>query len=87
MPRIVVFATGVMIIFGGAGIVLGIYVKLSILLLSLFLISTLYKVHTFWKEEDPNKYTMERTQFLKNLGLLGALLMFLSILAPWSWSL
>ena len=87
MPRIAVFATGIMIIFGGVGIILGIYTKLSVLLLVLFLAGTLYKVHSFWREDDPAKYASEKSQFLKNLALLGAALMFLSILSPWSLSL
>jgi putative oxidoreductase len=87
MPRVAVFVTGLMIIFGGIGIILGIYVKLSVLLIALFLIGTLYKVHAFWRESDPSKYAAEKSQFLKNLALLGALLMFLSILSPWSLSL
>ena len=87
MPRIVVFASGIMIILGGLGIILGIYVKLSILLLSLFLIGTLYKMHPFWKEIDPSRRSMEIVQFTKNAALLGALLMLLSILEPWGLSL
>lgn len=86
MPRIAVFITGIMIVLGGLGIILGIYVKLSILLLSLFLIGTLLKVHTFWKDVNPSSRSMEQTSFFKNAALLGALLMFLSILEPWSLS-
>jgi putative oxidoreductase len=87
MPRIAVFVTGIMIIFGGLGIILGVYTKLSVLFIALFLLGTLYKVHAFWSESDPSKRSMERFQFLKNLALLGAVLMFLSILSPWSLSL
>lgn len=87
MPRITVFFTGVLIVAGGLGIILGIYLKLSILLLALFLLGTLIKVHTFWKVSDLGKRGAERSEFLKNAALLGALLMFLSILEPWSLSL
>ncbi len=87
MPRIMVFVTGLMIFFGSLGIILGIYVKLSILLLALFLFGTLIKMHTFWKETDPSMKVMEKTQFMKNAALLGAALMFLSILEPWGLSL
>ncbi|MEK7117154.1 MAG: DoxX family membrane protein [Patescibacteria group bacterium] len=87
MPRIAVLITGFMIVLGGLGLILGIYVKLSILLLSLFLIGTLFKMHTFWKETNPSAKAMEQVQFFKNAALLGALLMFLSLLEPWSLSL
>ena len=86
MPRVAVFITGAMLILGAFGIILGIYVNLSILLLSLFLIGTLVKIHTFWKETNPSAKAMEQTAFFKNAALLGALLMFLSILEPWGLS-
>lgn len=87
MPRIATFVTGFMIILGGLGIIFGIYVKLGVLLLSLFLLGTLLKIHTFWKETDPGVKSMEKIAFLKNAALLGAALMFLSILEPWGLSL
>lgn len=87
MPRIVVFVTGIIIVLGALGIILGVYVKLSVLLLCLFLLGTLLKIHAFWKDTDPHQKAMERNQFFKDAALLGALLMFLSILEPWSLSL
>ncbi|HEY4516238.1 MAG TPA: DoxX family protein [Candidatus Paceibacterota bacterium] len=86
MPRITVFVTGIAIIAGGLGIILGIYVKLSVFLLAFFLLGTLVKVHTFWKHSDMSSKAQERNEFLKNAALLGALLMFLSVLEPWSLS-
>jgi putative oxidoreductase len=82
MPRIVVFVTGLMLILGGLGIILGVYVKLSIILLALFLLGTLFRVHNFWKEKDPSTRAAERSAFLKNAALLGALLMFLTQCLP-----
>lgn len=87
VPRISVFVTGIMIVAGGLGIIFGIYVKLSILLLAIFLIATLLKIHTFWKETDPRMVAIEKVQFLKDAALLGALFMFLFILEPWGLSL
>ena len=86
MPRVAIFVTGIMIAAGGLGIILGIYIRLSILLLCLFLLGTLIKMHTFWKQADPSTRAMERIQFFKNAALLGACLIFLSILEPWTLS-
>jgi len=34
--------------------------------------------HAFWKEEDPKMRARQQGQFLKNLGLIGGLLVYLS---------
>ena len=83
MPKIAVLVTGLMMFLGGLGILLGIYVQLSVFLLSLFLIGTLIKMHKYWEVTDPMARMGEYVNFYKNLGLLGAILMLLAIPLPW----
>ncbi len=83
IPKIAVLMTGLMMFLGGLGILLGIYVQLSVLLLSLFLIGTLIKMHRYWEVADPMARMGEHVNFYKNLGLLGAILMLLAIPLPW----
>lgn len=40
-------------------------------------------MHAFWKVSDPQQRMGERVNFTKNIALLGSLLMFLVIPAPW----
>ncbi|KKQ19069.1 MAG: DoxX family protein [Parcubacteria group bacterium GW2011_GWC1_36_9] len=83
MPKIAVLVTGLMMFLGGLGILLGIYVQLSVFLLSLFLIGTLIKMHKYWEVTDPMARMGEYVNFYKNLGLLGAILILLAIPLPW----
>jgi|SRR3989344_782036 len=86
-PKLAVFGTGVMLLLGGLGILLGVYVEISVLLLSLFLLGTLIKMHRYWEVTDPMARMGEHVNFYKNLGLLGAILMLLAIPTPWVMSL
>ena len=87
MPKIAVFVTGLMLLLGGLGIVLGIYIQLSVLLLVVFLLVTTFKMHQYWTMTDPMGRMGEHVNFYKNLGLLGAVLMLLAIPLPWVLSL
>ncbi len=84
MPREATMLTGVMLILGGLGILLGIYVEFSVFLLALFLAVTTLQMHQFWKMPHSDAGRMgEEINFKKNLALLGAVLMLLAIPTPW----
>lgn len=83
LPKLAVFVTGLMLLLGGLGILLGVYVEWSVLLLSLFLLGTLFKMHRYWEVADPSVRMGEHVNFYKNIGLLGALLTLLAIPTPW----
>lgn len=87
MPKESVMLTGLMMLLGGLGILLGVYVQLSVLLLSVFLAVTSFKMHQFWKITDQGARMGEEVNFKKNLALLGALLMLLMVPLPWVVSL
>ncbi len=83
MPEASVMLSGIMLLLGGLGILLGVYVAFSITLLIIFLLGTLIKMHTYWTVTDPMAKMGERINFHKNLALIGALLMLLSLPLPW----
>lgn len=85
-PRSAVFVGGVLLMLGGLGIVFGIAPEASLALLIIFLVPVTYMVHAFWKETDPNARMMERIQFMKNMALVGALLMMYAISVPWTYN-
>ena len=87
MPKLAVAVTGFMLILGGLGVILGAWVNLSVLLLSIFLVLVTPKMHAYWKITDPMQQMGERVNFYKNLALLGAVLMLLFIPTPWFMSL
>jgi len=77
--RVAVMLTGVMMIVGGAGIFTNLMVRQSGILLLLFLIPTTFIMHTFWKGESGEQKANDLNAFLKNMALIGALLMIISI--------
>jgi len=87
MPKQAIMVTGIMLFFGGLGILLGVYVQIAILLISLFLLGTIIKIHRYWEIADPMARMNDHINFYKNLGLLGAVLMLLAIPVPWVMSL
>ena len=76
-PEITVVLTGVQIIVAGVMIALGFWVDLAALLVIAFLIPTNYWMHAYWKMDDPEQKLLNRTQFWKNVALMGgALILF-----------
>lgn len=72
----VVLNAAVMVV-GGTALALEIFPKLAATVLIGSLVPTTLVGHAFWKETDAAALKNQRTQFLKNLGLLGALILVL----------
>lgn len=81
--RLAVYGTGLMLLGGGLGVLLGVYVQWAVLLLVVFLVVVSFKMHNFWAVSDPNMKMAEMTNFLKNMALAGAALMLPIIQVPW----
>jgi putative oxidoreductase len=73
-PEQAVVLNGALMILAG----LGIAPKLAAALLIGSLIPTTLVGHAFWKEAPGPEYEKQLLQFLKNLGLIGGLLMVLT---------
>ncbi|RPK54189.1 DoxX [Streptomyces sp. ADI96-02] len=58
----------------GALLTLGRFPRFASLALAASLVPTTLAGHAWWKEEDPDRRTLQRLQFAKNLGLIGGLL-------------
>jgi uncharacterized membrane protein YphA (DoxX/SURF4 family) len=86
-PTIAVLGSGLLILFGGLGLLFGIQTGCSVTLLALFLVPVTLKMHNFWTLQDPMQRMMEQIMFMKNMALLGAALMTLMIPLPWAYSL
>jgi len=71
-PNILVYLSGLVLSAGGLGIIAGAYPVLSIAVVSAFLVAANVLMHDFWNLEEGREEQM--THFLKNVGLLGALL-------------
>ncbi len=85
-PKAGVFVSGVLILLGGLGLLFGISPTASITLLILFLLSVSFYMHPFWKEKDPNTRMQEQIAFMKNIALVGTLLMLYAVPLPWAYA-
>jgi putative oxidoreductase len=83
MASAAVVITGLMMLLGGLGILLGGWVDLSVLLIAVFLVITTLQMHQFWTVHEPMAKMSEQINFMKNMALLGATLMLLAIPLPW----
>ncbi|HET9995709.1 MAG TPA: DoxX family membrane protein [Candidatus Acidoferrum sp.] len=86
-PAMAVGGTGVLLLLGGASLLLGYHPTIGAGLLVTFLLGVSFGIHNFWAVQDPQAKMGEMTNFLKNMALLGLLLMTLLIPRPWPMSL
>ncbi len=74
-PELLIRANGVAMLGGGALLATGNLPRLAALVLAGTLVPTTYVGHQFWAETDKAAKSAQRTQFLKNVGLLGGLIL------------
>jgi putative oxidoreductase len=77
-PSFSVPFTGVLMLVCGTLFVLGIWADLAALLLAAFLLTAGLLAHRFWQETDYGMRAAQEAQFMKNLALAGACLVFLA---------
>jgi putative oxidoreductase len=85
--RLAVIVTGVMLVAGGASVLLGIVPIVGLTVLILFLLSTLVTMHDFWNMKDPQQRIAEQVNFLKNVALIGATLALMHGASGWALAL
>lgn len=86
-PDLAVPASGAILAFGGASIILGLKPKLGTLAILAFLAGVSPMMHDFWEAEDPNQRQNDMIHFSKNMALLGAALALMGVDEPWPVSL
>ena len=86
-PKVAIFITGIMMLIGGLGVLVGAYIIASVTLLVIFLGTAAFIMHDFWDVKDPQMRMMEQVNFMKNLALVCAALTMLAIPTPWYASL
>ena len=86
-PKLAVIVTGLLLLLGGLSILTGFQPTIGVILLVIFFLPVTFTMHDFWAEQDQRSKMMQRTQFVKNMGLMSSALMFLAIPQPWALSL
>jgi uncharacterized membrane protein YphA (DoxX/SURF4 family) len=86
-PAFAVGGSGALLFLGGLSLLLGFHPTVGAALLAIFLLGVSFGIHNFWTVQDPQSKLGEMTHFLKNMAILGLLLMTLAIPRPWPISL
>lgn len=81
-PELAVKANGAVMVFAGIALALNFRPRLAAAALLASLIPTTLVGHPFWQEEEEGPRKMQQTQFAKNLGLIGGLLLVLADRSP-----
>lgn len=85
-PEFSVIASGVVLVLGSIGIMVGAFPVVSAGALIVFLLVATPMFHNFWAVSDEEKQN-EFNHFFKNVGLLGGTLVLLSTAAqPWTYA-
>ncbi|MFL5735904.1 MAG: DoxX family protein [Actinomycetota bacterium] len=77
-PEVATRLNGGAMVVAGVALATDIAVKPAAAVLAASLLPTTVAGHPFWKETDPTARAQQRIHFLKNLAMLGGLLVLLS---------
>ena len=81
-PALAVGGSGVLLFLGGLSLLLGFHPTIGVALLVIFLLGVSFGMHNFWTVQDQQAKMAEMINFLKNMAILGLLLMTLAIPRP-----
>lgn len=78
-PNILLVGAIIFLLVGGISIVLGFKARIGAGLLIVFLMLATWFFHDFWTfAPDSQEFQMQMIQFMKNLGLMGAMFMIVA---------
>ena len=86
-PEVFVVLGGVLLLVGGLSLLLGLFPRIGVLAVVLFLLPVTLIMHAFWADNDAARRSLNVINFAKNFGLLGSTLMFAAIPRPWPYSI
>jgi len=86
-PTLAVLVAGVLLLIGGLSLLFGVFPRIGVAALVLFLVPVTLIMHAFWADRDPMLRMNDLINFTKNVGLLGAVLTMLAVPRPWPYSL
>ncbi|HEY0908500.1 MAG TPA: DoxX family membrane protein [Candidatus Paceibacterota bacterium] len=76
-PRLAIIVSGLLLLVAGLSFVSGMYMFYGIIAALVFMIPVTIMMHNFWAETDPMAKMNQRISFLKNVAIIGFLLMLL----------
>ena len=86
-PELFVVFGGALLLVGGLSLLLGLFPRVGVAAVVMFLLPVTLIMHAFWADSDAATRSMNVINFAKNFGLLGSTLMFAAIPRPWPYSI
>lgn len=86
-PQAAVLVAGILLAIAGVTLLLGVFPRVGVLALVVFLLPVSFSMHAFWADTNPALRMSNMINFTKNMALLGSALMFLAIPEPWPYSI
>src|ERR1700681_4728119 len=86
-PDIAVGLSGLLMLVGGASVLLGFWPHIGLWCIVTFLAIVSPVIHDFWAIADPAQRVAEIVNFTKNIALIGGSLTSLGVPRPWPYSL
>lgn len=77
-PRLMLIGAVVFLIAGSLSVILGYKARIGAALLLVFLILASYYFHDFWRVTDTAAQQDQMIHFMKNLGLMGAMVLIIA---------
>lgn len=77
-PKLAIFVSGLLLLVGGLSVLLDQWLFWGVIALLVFMVPVTFMMHDFWKQSDPMAKMNERISFMKNMAIIGFLLMMLS---------
>lgn len=77
-PMFLLAGAIVFLIAGSLSILIGYKARIGAILLFVFLVMATYWFHDFWTFEEPAQVQQQTIAFMKNLALMGAMLMIIA---------
>ena len=77
-PQFMLVGAIVFLIAGSLSVILGYKARIGATLLLIFLVLATYYFHDFWHATDDKEKQEQMIQFMKNLGLMGAMLLIIA---------
>jgi putative oxidoreductase len=77
-PQFMLVGAIVFLIAGSLSVILGYKVRIGATLLLIFLVLATNYFHDFWHATDQKEKTEQMIQFMKNLGLMGAMVLIIA---------
>ena len=85
-PQFMLVGAIAFLIVGSASVIVGYKARIGAALLLVFLVLATYFFHDFWKQSEPQAAQEQMIQFMKNLSMMGAMLLIIAN-GPGSFSL